>query len=130
MLEEFAALKRRRFGKKASFPDARPAEKWAGWPQGLYRPFCGTQSDGAVDRENGRRVGSRLRQHFEIGTQAALKTFVPSASSALNSSSDSVKFTAATFSSRCLTFDVPGIGSITGLRFNTQSSATWLGAAL
>jgi hypothetical protein len=32
-------------------------------------------------------------------------------------------------SSRCLTFEVPGIGSITGLRLSTQASEIWLGAA-
>ena len=38
-------------------------------------------------------------------------------------------FTAATFSLRCTTFDVPGIGSITGLRFKSQASATCAGVA-
>jgi hypothetical protein len=32
-------------------------------------------------------------------------------------------FAAATFCSRCFTFEVPGIGNITGLRFSTQASA-------
>ena len=59
-------------------------------------------------------------------------SFTPFAarSSAWNSSSFSVMFTAAVFSSRCATLPVPGIGSMTGLRFNTQASAIWLGAAL
>ena len=38
-------------------------------------------------------------------------------------------FTAATFSSRCATFEVPGIGSITGLRLSSQASAIWAGVA-
>lgn len=54
----------------------------------------------------------------------------PSRSSAANSSSDSTIFTAATFSSRWATFEVPGMGSMTGLRFSTQASAIWLGGAL
>ncbi len=62
--------------------------------------------------------------------QAALKTFLPSPSRAENSSFERVMSTAATFSSRCLTLEVPGIGSMTGLRFSTQASAIWLGAAL
>ena len=37
---------------------------------------------------------------------------------------------AATLSSRCLTFDVPGMGSITGLRLSTQASAICAGLAL
>lgn len=36
---------------------------------------------------------------------------------------------AATFSSRCATWDVPGIGSMTGLRFKIQASAIWLAVA-
>src|SRR4029077_18904937 len=47
-----------------------------------------------------------------------------------NSSSESSIPAAATFSSRCETFEVPGMGSMTGLRFRTQASAIWLGAAL
>ena len=38
--------------------------------------------------------------------------------------------TAATFSSRCATFEVPGMGSIIGLRLRTQARAIWLEAAL
>src|SRR5260370_22336474 len=34
---------------------------------------------------------------------------------------------ASTFSSRCLTDEVPGMGSITGERFSNQASATCLG---
>ena len=45
------------------------------------------------------------------------------------SSSDSIKSTAATFSSRCTTFEVPGIGNITGLRFSNHASAIWPGVA-
>ena len=37
---------------------------------------------------------------------------------------------AATFSSRCATLPVPGIGSMTGLRFKSQASAIWPGLAL
>jgi hypothetical protein len=37
------------------------------------------------------------------------------------------KEAACTFSSRCLIEEVPGIGSMTGDRFNSQASATWLG---
>lgn len=65
-----------------------------------------------------------------ISAYAALKAFLPSASSAANSSSDRMMSTAAVFSSRCLTLPVPGIGSITGLRFSTHARAIWLGAAL
>ena len=35
---------------------------------------------------------------------------------------------APTFSSRCATLPVPGIGSITGLRFKSQASAIWPGS--
>ncbi len=37
---------------------------------------------------------------------------------------------AATFSIRCATFDVPAMGSITGLRLSVHASAIWLGVAL
>jgi hypothetical protein len=36
---------------------------------------------------------------------------------------------AATFSSRCATFDVPGIGNITGDRFSNHASASCDGVA-
>src|ERR1700686_2145511 len=36
---------------------------------------------------------------------------------------------AATFSSRCSTLDVPGIGSITGDRASSHARATWDGVA-
>jgi hypothetical protein len=48
----------------------------------------------------------------------------PTASRRANSSSLSLTLTAATFSSRCFTLVVPGIGSITGLRLSNQASAT------
>ena len=51
------------------------------------------------------------------------------APSVSNSSSDSSISAAATFSSRCATFDVPGIGSITGERFSSQASASCEGVA-
>jgi hypothetical protein len=38
--------------------------------------------------------------------------------------------TAATFSSRCVTVDVPGIGSITGERCSSQASSSWASVAL
>src|SRR4029077_14451653 len=65
----------------------------------------------------------------KLGCYAARYSLRPSRSSAAKSWSDSVIFTAATFSSRCATFDVPGIGSMTGLRLSTQASAIWLGVA-
>src|SRR5262245_20595965 len=48
---------------------------------------------------------------------------------ASNSSIESWISVAATFSSRCSTFEVPGMGSITGLRLSTHARAIWLGAA-
>src|SRR5690606_15905187 len=53
----------------------------------------------------------------------------PASSSWAKSSSDNSIPAAATFSSRCLTLDVPGMGSITGLRFKAHASAIWLGVA-
>jgi len=82
-----------------------------------------------INRSNSWPIFGRMRAwrlllpRLSSQYQAALKSFLPSASSAANSSSDSVMPTAATFSSRCLTFEVPGIGSITGLRFSTQARA-------
>ena len=46
-----------------------------------------------------------------------------------NSSSVRVISAAATFSSRCATCDVPGIGNITGERFSSQASASCPGVA-
>ena len=46
-----------------------------------------------------------------------------------NSSSDNSIPAAATFSSKCATFDVPGIGSITGERFSNHASASCDGVA-
>ncbi len=54
----------------------------------------------------------------------------PARSSAANSSSESLIAAAPTFSSRCATLPVPGIGSMTGLRFKSQASAIWPGLAL
>ena len=68
-----------------------------------------------------RREVTRLRPLPRRGAALAIER--------ANSSSVSSIFTAATFSSRCATFEVPGIGSITGLRFSTQASAIWPGAA-
>ena len=51
---------------------------------------------------------------------------------ALNSciaGSGSRTFNAATFSSRCRTVDVPGIGTMLGARCSNQASATWAGVA-
>ena len=48
------------------------------------------------------------------------------ASRAANSSSESATSAPATFSSRCLTRLVPGIGIITGLRLSIHASAIWL----
>jgi len=50
-------------------------------------------------------------------------------SSVANSSSASEIAAAPTFSSRCATLPVPGIGSITGLRLSNQASAIWPGVA-
>ena len=70
----------------------------------------------------------RLQSRSEA-CQAAADSARPSRSSVAYSSSLSWMSNAATFSSRCLTFEVPGIGSITGLRLSTQASEIWLGAA-
>ena len=53
----------------------------------------------------------------------------PALLSVSNSSSDSSISAAATFSSRWATFDVPGIGSITGDRFSSHASASCDGVA-
>src|SRR5262245_56198155 len=60
---------------------------------------------------------------------AARYSLRPARSSAAKSWSDRLMFTAATFSSRCATFEVPGIGNMTGLRLSTQASAIWPGVA-
>jgi hypothetical protein len=60
------------------------------------------------------------RAHFMADFAAAL----PAPSSRANSSSVNVTSAAATFSSRWATVVVPGIGSITGLRFSSQASET------
>ena len=44
-------------------------------------------------------------------------------------SSESSTAAPATFSSRCSTEAVPGIGSMTSARAKSQASATWAGAA-
>src|SRR5580693_1720404 len=54
----------------------------------------------------------------------------PARSSVANSSSESLIAAAPTFSSRCATLPVPGIGSMTGLRLSSQASAIWPGLAL
>jgi hypothetical protein len=53
----------------------------------------------------------------------------PSRSRTSKSVSDSWISTVATFSSKWATLDVPGMGSITGLRRSSQASAIWLGVA-
>ena len=50
-------------------------------------------------------------------------------SRASNCSSESTTVDAAQFSSRCETFEVPGMGSITGDRRNNHARATWAGLA-
>src|SRR5262245_9575926 len=62
------------------------------------------------------------------GPQDCRYSVHPSRSRASNSSSDSWILAAATFSSRCAILDVPGMGSMTGLRLSTHASAIWLGA--
>ncbi len=46
-------------------------------------------------------------------------------SNSFQSSALSFNPAAATFSSRCATFDVPGIGSITGERWSSQASESY-----
>ena len=53
-------------------------------------------------------------------------TSSPSSCSALSSNFNPA---AATFSSRCSTLEVPGIGSITVDRANSHATATWDGVA-
>ena len=53
----------------------------------------------------------------------------PAAARVSNSSSVRAISAAATFSSRCATFEVPGIGSITGERFSSHASASCAGDA-
>src|ERR1044071_2824749 len=79
-----------------------------------------------VVRDSQRHI-ARFRSMLR--SQACWYSIWPSRSRASNSLSDRSILTAATFSSRCATFDVPGIGSMTGLRLSTHASAIWLGVA-
>lgn len=60
---------------------------------------------------------------------ASCDAFRPSSSRARKSSSESAIAAAATFCARCVTFDVPGIGSMFWLRFKSQASASCPGVA-
>ena len=101
------------------------ANNWPRWPRrrGGARParFTPPGLDGVAVRSR------------ELGSDAPLDRcalLCLRLSSALKSSSLRTMSAAATFSSRCLTLPVPGMGSITGLRFSTQASAICAGVAL
>ena len=60
---------------------------------------------------------------------ASSKSTVLASSPLVSRSKDSPTLAAAMFSSRCLTDDVPGMGSVTFERFRTHASATCSGVA-
>jgi hypothetical protein len=78
-----------------------------------------------ADREPARR----LQHQRPRGPAVAHQPAEPAALNSSNSSSLSMISAAATFSSRCATFDVPGIGNITGDRFSNHASASCDGVA-
>ena len=87
-----------------------------------------------VAEEAGQRlalVTQRATWSRLLGAEVDHPTSTPPAAPAIasRSSSLSVSSAAATFSSRCSTDEVPGIGSITGERASSQASATWPGVA-
>ena len=75
---------------------------------------CTTGCPPACRRPTMRRISTIC-----ISVPGYLAAFKPS-----NSTSSIFRVTAAIFSSRCFTFDVPGIGSITGERHNNQAKAS------
>jgi hypothetical protein len=88
-----------------------------------FRPQCEHQPDrdACIQLGNGYRFAWAISIFLQLA--AAMACCFPWRLSAAKSSSESLMLAAATFSSRCFTFDVPGIGSITGLRLRTHASA-------
>jgi hypothetical protein len=76
---------------------------------------------GNVDRSD------HATDDLDLALEASDAQRSATAASSRYSSSVNRKEAACTFSSRCSIEDVPGIGSITGDRFNSQASATCLG---
>ena len=78
-----------------------------------------TEGGGLVDGPGRRAVGAKGNPHCPV--------YRPTAVSSRYSSSVNRKEAARTFSSRCSIEEVPGMGSTTADRFNSQASATCLG---
>ncbi len=70
------------------------------------------------------QLSGGMQQRLQIARCLAQEPADPALLSVSNSSSDNSMSAAATFSSRWATFDVPGIGSITGDRLSSQASAS------
>src|SRR5262249_9714956 len=77
------------------------------------------------DRKPARRLQHQRPRRPAVAHQPA----EPAVLNSSNSSSPRVISAAATFSSRCATLDVPGIGNITGDRFSNHASASCDGVA-
>lgn len=118
--------------------DGRP-ERTDVLPQGLrYCRHSAVRAAGSGPRQRGRAVRAADRSALVSHQVVALshsagdrsdrwrklrQSYASSLFSAANSLSESLISTAATFSSRCFNFDVPGIGNITGLRSRIHASA-------